>query len=282
MPVSVYRHPTGCELDVPDGWRAHETQLGVQLVPPDAAAQSEIYLVSGQAAQGIDRADDPRLAAYLDQVIASQVPMIQRDGAPAPLGDGVRLRWRATHPMTGASVVAVSMVRILNGYAIGVLALGEPPRVEPRLPLLEAVCRSLRFGQAQRDPQLVGLWHYWSYQGSSSLISGSSHSVETRKQAQLTADGRIFESSSSETSGGVSGKDMYGNLEYGAGWAGQGGNQRHGTWTAGNGMLYIQWSDGESAALQYGVQGFPGSRRLILVVPGTNRRFEWNEQAVRV
>lgn len=264
-----YRHATGAELRLPPGWRAQSSPLGVQLVPPDGAA-NEIYAVTGQPAPGIARPDDPRVQLTLEALLASQIPFLERAGAPEADGDGARFRWRGRHALTGAEIAAVVTVRLLDGNAVGFLAVGECARVEPRHAAVAGVARSLRMGQGQRDPRLVGSWHHWSYRGSSGL-TGASYGTETRRQVLLAADGSAAEASSVESSGFVSGS---------AGWAGQGQEQRRGTWTAGDGTLFMRWNDGTSAAFQYQVSGVPGARRVLLVAPGMDKPLEWNEQPV--
>ena len=155
--------------------------------------------------------------------------------------------------------------------------VGEPPLRET-LSTLEQIFASFRKGEGRRDPALVGVWHHWSYQGSSSMYSGASTSSETRRVMQLGADGSVVERSSHEGIGNFTGKDGLGNTAWTAGYGSQSNDGRTGTWTAGDGMLYVQWSDGASAAWQYQLGGAPGSRRLVLLAPGAREPIEWTEQ----
>jgi hypothetical protein len=91
-----------------------------------------------------------------------------------------------------------------------------------------------------------------------------------------------MERSSHEGIGNFTGKDGYGNTAWTAGYASQDSGGRAGTWTAGDGMLYIQWSDGQSAAWQYQLGGSPGSRRVTLRAPGAREPMEWTERPVSV
>src|SRR5215218_7738413 len=75
---SIYQHPTGGEITLPPRWQVTQSQLGLQLVPPDAAftpqGPAEVYLLSSQAAPGVLRIDDPRVVAYVDQTLRSMIP----------------------------------------------------------------------------------------------------------------------------------------------------------------------------------------------------------------
>src|SRR5438046_2489078 len=137
----LFRHPTGVTLRLPPSWRAQESPLGVQLVPPDPGSSpqgpTELYLVSGQPAPGIERADDPRVIGFLDQSTMASFPFLRREAAPEPLdGGALRLRYAGRNPMNGLDVIAVTLVRVLRGHAIAVVALGDRARVTPRLPLV--------------------------------------------------------------------------------------------------------------------------------------------------
>jgi hypothetical protein len=285
-PGQRFRHPTGAELVVPPGWTAQPGPGGVQLVPPGAAfgptGPAEIYLVAAQPAPGVARGDDPRILAYLDAACAQLVPGAQRTGPPEPLGDGVRVRYRARNASTGGELALVSMVRIVRGMAVGVTGIGEPGTVAGRLPALEGVFASIAWGPGDLDPALVGVWHHWSYRSSGSIAMGSSHSVETRAVVQLGPDGSALMRTGSETSTHLQGRDGYGERSWNAGIHGQGQGGRAGTWSAGGGMLYVQWSDGTQVAARYHVGGPPGGRRVVLEVAGQDKPVEWTEQPVQV
>jgi hypothetical protein len=103
-----------------------------------------------------------------------------------------------------------------------------------------------------------------------------------RSQTLLAPDGSVVQRSSHEGIGNFSGKDMYGDTTWTAGYAKQSGGGRAGTWTAGDGMLYVQWADGPMMAWRYQLQGPPGNRQLLLYAPGEAKPIEWREQPVVV
>ena len=282
---TLYRHPTGGEMRLPRGWQVTQSQLGLQLVPPDPAmtmqGPAELYIVAAQPAPGIARADDPRLTAYVDATLRQLIPLLGPASAPAPCGPGVQLRWSARNPMTGDEILAVALLQVGNDAVASILGLGERSRIEGRLPALEAIFASFRRGERRLDPALVGLWHHWSYRSTGGGYgSGASTSSETRRTVQLGADGSVAERSSHEGIGNFQGKDGHGDVAWNAGYASQSGDGRSGTWSAGDGMLFVQWSDGSGAAWHYQLQGAQGNRRLVLVAPGDSKPTEWTERPV--
>lgn len=276
-----YVHPTGGELTLPPGWQVTQSpQMGLQLVPPAVAytaqGPAELYLVSAQPAPGLTRVDDPNVVAYVDQSLRQLIPALSAPSAPVPCGPGIAIRWTASNPQTGAAILAVALLQLASGAVAGIIALGEQPRVEARLPALETIFASFRKGEGRRDPALVGVWHYWAFKATGNVSS------ETRKTMQLAPDGTCAERSGHEGIGNFTGKDGAGNTAWTAGYGAQSSDGRTGTWTAGDGMIYIQWQDGTGLSWQYQLSGNPGSRRLMVQAPGAREPLEWNERAVVV
>jgi hypothetical protein len=272
----IYRHPTGCSFRVPQGWRAAETQVGVQLVPPDvgmtAQGPSELYLVSALPAPGISSEQDPRIAAHYDAINARFFPFLRREGAPRPVeGGGVALTWSGRNPM-GMDSFGFTLVRLLRGQALSFGGLGDRARVQQRRALVEESFRSLAWGDSTRDPQLVGTWHHWHYQG------GKTVSGETRRQVALLPDGTAVESSNTETIGVFSERDLGRGLS--ASFGVQGGSGRRGTWSADGTTLFVQWSDGTAVQARYQLSGYPGARKLVCLPLGAEKPFEWTERPI--
>jgi hypothetical protein len=283
----LFRHPTGGQFKVPPGWSALPTSGGVQLVPPgsgfNAAGPTEVYAVTSEQAPAIEAADDPRVLAYLDQSLAQMIPNVQRAGPPEPLGPGIRVRYHAKNPITGGAVDVVSMVTLLRGMAVGVIGIADPAALASRLPALEGVFTSLAWGEGDQDPALVGVWHHWAYSSSGpATYTGSFLSAETRQVIELAADGTAAMRAATETSASLKGRDSQGATTFTAGMAGQRGTRRMGTWSAGDGRLYLIWADGTSTTGQYQVSGPPGDRRVTLLAPGAAKPIEWTERPVEV
>ena len=271
---------------MPRGWQVTHSPLGLQLVPPDAGygphGPAEVYLLNVQPVPGVTRPDDPRILGFVEGSLRQLVPTLAAEGAATPCGPGTRMLWRGTNPMTGAEVLAVALLQIAHDSVVGIIGLGERARVEQRSAALERIFASYRRGEGQRDPALVGTWHYWSYSGTSSLITGSSTSSETRRTVMLGADGSLIERSSHEGIGNF--HDSSGGVrDYLGGYASQRSDGRSGSWSAGDGMLFVSWSDGQQSAWRYQLSGLPGSRHLTLhEVSGGGKPMEWSEQPVVV
>jgi hypothetical protein len=137
----------------------------------------------------------------------------------------------------------VALVRLDGGMVAGLLGLGERPRVEARLPALESMFLSLKRADVRRDPSVVGIWHH------------APHAEAGQPNARITAV--LGSDGSAELRGPEGGKV--------------------GTWTSGDGVLFLQWIDGSSAGAQYQVEGRPGGRRLTLLFIGERSPMEWSE-----
>ena len=277
---TLYRHPTGGEMRLPAGWQVTSSQLGLQLVPPDAAyhasGPSEIYLVNAQQVPGLARVDDPNVLAYVDGSLRQLVPTLQAPTPAAPCGKGIVQRWCGRHPVTGVEIQAVALLQLVDRAVTGIIGLGEAARITQRLPVLEQIFHSFERGERSRDPALAGVWHHWWWRGN------TSHSSETRKIWLLQPDGRLVERSSHEGSVSLREKDMYGDDKWQYGATNQNTDGNHGTWSSGDGQFFVEWADGSSSAWQYTLQGPPGNRHLTLRAPGQKAPYEWTEQRVTV
>ncbi|MFO0550850.1 MAG: hypothetical protein U0271_20845 [Polyangiaceae bacterium] len=281
---TTYRHPTGGEMRLPRGWQVTQTQLGLELIPPDRAytprGPAEVYLVAAQAAPGVTRPDEPLVLARVDGLLRQVIPTLGPPGAPTASGDGIRVLWAGRDPMTGNPISAVAYLRLVDGALAGIIGAGEQQRIDVRLEGLAAIFLSFRKGEGRRDPALVGTWHSWTFRASSSMISGGSTSHETRKVIHLGADGVVRERANYEGAGNFRGKDSYGDPSWSAGYASQSNDERTGNWTAGDGMFYLTWSDGGGGAWPYQIVGAPGSRRVVLGAPGAKNPIEWTERPI--
>jgi hypothetical protein len=162
-----YRHPLGLVLQHPAGWRVEQTPLGLALVPPDLATNeygpTEAFLIMAEKlAPGIDRPDDPRIGQYLDMQTARTIPFLSRRGAPEPATAGVApaaVYAYSGRNQLGREILARVHVTLAEGYAFGLTALGERPRVEVRREVVERIFSSFAVGAPQVDPRLVGIWY---------------------------------------------------------------------------------------------------------------------------
>ena len=274
----IYKHPTGMSMSYPPDWQLKPFPQGLQLIPPDAGSNekgpTEIYLVLAESAAGITTAEDPRVVAYINAQLLQIAPFFQRVGEiekiRAGAAPGIVVTWDGTNP-DGVKVQAQSFSTIMKGYGISVLALGEASRVKSRGGILRGVFASFAAGAGEKDSQLVGAWKFWSYSSSADGKFGS----ERSRWMSLMADGTALWKARSESSGTLSGRDSLGNETFSGGIAGQSGDADRGTWSAGEGKLYVQWQDGSLGEWSYRVGGMPGNRRLFLQSAGQGKPEEW-------
>jgi hypothetical protein len=172
------------------------------------------------------------------------------------------------------TVRAHAFATVLKGYGVALVGLGEKQQIAAREKTLRGIFASFAAGEGQKDPQLIGTWKYWHY--SSSALGG--FSTERTRFLVLRADGTCLWSSRSESSGSVRGTDSLGNETWNAGVAGTSGDRDRGTWSAGNGKLYVVWQNGSLSEWSYTLTGQPGGRQLLLKNSTQQKPDEWMEQ----
>jgi len=265
----TYHHPIGFTFWYPDGWTVVESNP-LQLIPPDrgtgAQGPTEAYLIVGNAAPGIERADDPRVSQFIEGQLAALLPNARRVGTTEPIsttgGPGALTTWEGTSP-TGLQVRACAYVTLLQGYGVGLLAIGERQRVESRQGALREVFGTFGLLESQRDPQVVGTWRNesrYNYRGPAAGV-GDDFASTAISQWAYQADGTFRASGQVSTSA---------NIDTGM-QAGGGGR-----WATGEGHLYMVWADGSYSVFKYYVQGAPGSRAMLLTPPNGEKQL-WEE-----
>jgi hypothetical protein len=267
----TYRHPLGFSFWYPKGWRVQDTGQGLQLVPPDlktdASGPRELYFVFGEAAPGIERADDPRVVAYFTQQIAALFPFLQRTGQPQAVatsaGEGSVLAWQGQNP-AGKQVHARIYVVLVKGYGVALGAVAEKELLPTREPVLRRIFSSYGFGEAQRDPRLVGAWRHESHYSSGTFSSTTIHNLLLRPDGTFTTDSRLLASMEHRDSGGDP-----------TGWTNADTGQdpgQNGRWGAANGKLVRMWNDGSYSELPYYVEGSPGQGKVLITLPSGKKQ----------
>jgi hypothetical protein len=277
----TYRHPTGLQMAYPPDWQLKEHPGMLQVIPPDAASNAdgptEAYLVFAEAAEGARSAEDPRVVQYLDGQLGQLIPSLKRAGEPekvrAGAAPGILATWEGTNAR-GMLIRAQAFATILKGYGVALVGLGDKDQISRREKTLRGIFASFAAGEGQKDLQLVGAWKYWHY--STSAMGG--FSTERTRFLRLGADGTCVWSSQTESGGSVQGRDSAGNETWRAGIAGVGEGSDCGTWSAGNGKLYILWQNGSLSEWGYSVSGQVGDRRLRLKGSNQQEPDEWIEQ----
>jgi hypothetical protein len=267
----TYRHVIGFSFWYPADWTVKELQDTLQLVPPDPGTTAqgeptEVYFLIGDsvAGEGISRADDPRVAQYVDQAVTRISPVLRRTAAPAPKaminGQGVVMNWEGTSP-TGNLVCARAYVSIIKDYGVALVGLCLKERLERRDAILQRIFASFSFGAGQLDQQLCGKWTYLTTQS----MTNWSPFETSYSRAQMASDktGTL----SLQSDGSWTRTDRTQMLAGAAGvWLESDQTKvNKGRWYAGGGSLYLIWEDNSWEDYKYEVHQTAGGIRLLLV-----------------
>lgn len=267
----IFRHPVGFQFWHPKGWKVAVTPDGpVQLTPPDVAMRdgqpAELFVVIGQsvAGQGITRADDPVVVAFLDGQVQQLVPAMRRVGEPAPVetsaGQGTVLDWEAQNDR-GQTMCIRGYVNILNDHGIALLAIAEKSLLAKRDAGLKRMFASFGVGEGKTDPALAGRWTLLStYTLTNTSIFETDYSrarmVSDRQTAvSLNADGAWVKVSKYHMIAGGSGVWLESNDT----------STERGRWYAEKGWLYLLEEKGGWAQYQYRIEQGPKGRQIKLV-----------------
>lgn len=244
----VYRHPVGFSFWYPDNWSLQEHEQFLQLIPADAGktpeGPTEIFLVNAEdvSTEGIREPTDPRVVAYLDQVVCGQWPFLQRAAEAQPVkmsaGKGVLFRWSGKNPR-GDAVDARAFVSILKNHAAAFLAVGFQEQIKKREADMQRIFSSFGFGEGQRDPALVGRW---TLVGVTAITNQSPFETdwsraklasETKSTLVFAADGRWERHDKTHMIVGAGDVWLEDKSE----------DTARGRWNAGDGLLFMVWED---------------------------------------
>ncbi len=239
----TYVHPLGFRFRYPEAWRMQEVEDGVLALIPDDIARGpqgaeEVLLVMGSPAEGRTDPSDPGISAELDSMMASSFPFLRRTGGIRKLRLGARpfalYAWKGANP-AGKTFEARAWVCLLEGYALGVLAVMEPQRFALREAMCRAVASSIHFKAPSLDPILAGTW------SRDSNFSSGEYSSTIARVMTLRPDGKAFWRSRMQATieKGAMGRDT-----------GEAGILP-GRWAASKGRLYIVWENGGEEEYSY-------------------------------
>jgi hypothetical protein len=266
----TYRHPTGFSFWYPANWSTRIEGELLLLVPNDqqvgAQGPNEAYIVNGEsvAGQGIYSADDPRVTQYLDQIIMSILPTLQRTGSPTPIkmiqGQGVLVNWEGSN-YQGQKVEARAYVAIINNVGVSLVALGLKGLLAKREADLHKIFESFAFGQGEKDPNLMGRWQLFA---TSSLTNQSPFETDWSRASMVSDKNSIMEFRADGTwlrtdkshllviAGGsyVEDKSI---------------DSSGGRWYASNGVLIMIWKNNSWEEYKYQILQTPQGRQLRMV-----------------
>lgn len=244
---TTYRHPTGAFIEHPADWRTEATQIGIALVPADFDPNAELIIALGESAAGLAGPSDPQIGQYFDVLMSQLAPAMRRTGQSSPIdsraGNGALYEYRGALN-TGESAQAQFRTAVLRGQAVAIAIVATDEKMRQRERTVQRIFASLGEASPQRDPMLVGAWRTSSTESDSS--SSGSVFFRTDSVYTLAPDGRL--TSRSRTRGNVTGAA-------GGTAVRDSEEQSAGSWSAGDGRLFITWEDGSSSSGSYEAGG---------------------------
>lgn len=276
----IYRHAIGFEFVQPADWSLQEQGDMLVLTPVNQAKNAqgplEVYLITGERvdAEGIRQPDDPRVAAYLDQMVRQLSPALNRTGQPGSIetsaGKAIILDWAGKNPQ-GQEVVARCYVNIIRGYGVTLAGIGLKDKVEARDAVLRRMFVSFGMSEGRQDPELAGRWSLsgtysltnWSvYESSWSRANLATDSNTTLVLAANGAWNRTYESQTLAGGGGI--------------WLESSDRKvSKGKWYAGDGLLYLVTDDDLWETYKYRLEQTGAGRQLRLASEKTGTA--WKE-----
>jgi hypothetical protein len=277
---SIYQHALGFTFWYPDGWTVKAAEGGLQLHPPNPGTKdgspTELYFMVGDSVkeEGVSSASDPKIIAFLDQVIAALSPSLKRTAEPASVDvgkdKGVVLEW-AGQSATGNQVRARAFVAIIKEYGVALIAIGLEEPLKKRDADLRSMFASLGFGTGKLDDQLVGTWQLLS----TYAISNDSPFETSSSRARMASDTNSVMTIAAD--GTWTRTDTTHTIAMGAGVSLEGSDRKvhRGKWNAGGGSLYLMGEDNSWDEYKYQVSGAPGARQVKLASGGNGQ--VWRE-----
>ena len=157
----TYRHPLGLSFWYPDGWAVTTHGDALRLEPPNPGSRdgspAELYFIvaDGEAGEAVGRADDPRMASYLDRQVSGLSRFVRRVGGPTPLdageGTGAEYNWQGKNP-NGEKVCARAYASIVRNRGAALIAVAFEERLKARDADLRRVFASFGFRRGGRAP----------------------------------------------------------------------------------------------------------------------------------
>lgn len=276
----VYRHAIGFEFVQPADWMVQEQGEVLVLTPANQAKNSqgalELYLITGERVdtEGIRQPDDPRVAAYLDQMVKQWLPALNRTGQTGTIetsaGKAIVLDWTGRNPQ-GQEVIARCYVNIIRGYGVALSGIGLKETVVARDEALRRMFVSFGMKEGRQDPALVGKWLLTA---TSSLTNWSVYedswsrarmATDSNTTLLLAADGSWSRTYESQTLAGAAGIWLESNDR----------KVSRGKWYASDGLLYLVTDDDLWETYKYGLQQTSAGRQLRLASEKTGT--SWKE-----
>ena len=239
----TYKHPVGLSLRYPGDWTLQEVPGFILLLSPEVqkSAQgqpTELYIVSAEQAGRISSLEDPRLISALESSMTQMFPFLQRVGGMERIKagnvSGIMLTREGTNPQ-GMKVRGQLSATILNGFSLSVFAIGSEDVTTARQQTVREIFSSFDAGAGERDPQLVGAWE----------TGLRDDGVATSSRYTLGADGTLTKVTRSQTDDQT--------------------ETMSGTWSAGEGRLFVLWEKGSADDVAYEVRTDSAGSRVAMI-----------------
>lgn len=239
----TYKHPVGLSLRYPSDWTVQEVPGFIQLISPEVqkSAQgqpTELSIVSAEQAGRISSLEDPRLIRALESSMTQMFPFLQRLGSMERIKagnvSGIMLTREGTNPK-GVKVRGQLSATILNGFSLSVFAIGSEDVTTARQQTVREIFSSFDAGAGERDPQLVGAWE----------TGLRDDGVATSSRYTLGADGTLTKVTRSQTDDQT--------------------ETMSGTWSAGEGRLFVLWEKGSADDVAYEVRTDSAGSRVAMI-----------------
>ena len=269
----VYEHPLGFRFRYPEAWQLRQVEEGILSLTPGDLLQNadgplEIILVLGDSADGLSDPASPRIAEFLDRLLAASFPFFKRTGKVETRRMGAqdfsRHAWRGKSP-TGKTFEARAWACIQKDTALGLVCLMPNDQLTKRKAVLEAMAASFHFVEPSKDPQLVGGWRNESYYSSGSFGATTSRYMELRSDGTSTWGSRLMAGMSHHDSGG----NQTGSTSADSG----AGKVLKGRWSAAKKRLYIIWESGSEEEFAYYREG----NSMLLTPVGGGKKQLWKK-----
>ena len=252
----TYKHPVGLSLRYPGDWTLQEVPGFIQLISPEVnkSAQgqpTELYIVSAEQAGRISSLEDPRLISALGSSMTQMFPFLQRVGGMERIKagnvSGIMLTREGTNPQ-GMKVRGQLSVTILKGFSLSVFAIGSEDVITARQQTVREIFSSFDAGPGERDPQLVGVWQS-GLRGDGVSDRSSRYTLGedgtlikvTRLQSIVDAPGVSLDTDDDQT------------------------ETMSGTWSAGDGRLFVLWENGSTDDVAYEVRTDSAGSRVAML-----------------
>jgi hypothetical protein len=273
--MKSFDHKIGFTFQHPATWKLTSVENGLALIPSDVKKDAqgqplELFLVSGDSAEGVTSAADPNVAAYFDRQVPQWYPGLRRSGKTESLecliGNGTIYTYEGK--VTGGVEIRVMIyATIYKDTGIFLAHAAEKDLFAARRAISRQMFSSFGWKKGRVDPKLAGHWYRNETSSSGYDPIGGSVGASTKTQYLFSEDGTVSYTSGTQFFGTVTGAGGSVTIDDPGGRA----NISSGTWSVSGDRLNMLWSGGGAETYEYLVFPHENSRALKLLVPGEKK-----------